>query len=176
MTTHNPRLTQLLTLGLHLQETQSGPIMLRESLESVYVYPFFAKKFQRLSTPAEYIRNFAEACVTSIILYCSPVIFPGFLNKTLPFLDDKLSVAVMYVVLVSATPQISSANVASKHPPTLQSGFLLTVSTPNMRNNQRQGHTPPQGAVSNCFPRRLQPIVTLFYRHCHGCWVTATLN
>ncbi len=25
-------------------------------------------------------------------------------------------------------------------------------------------------------PRRLQPIITLFYRHCHGCWLTATLN
>ncbi len=77
---------------------------------------------------------------------------------------------VMYVVLVS------SANVISRRPPTLQSGFLLTVSTPCMRNYQRQCHTPPPGADLNCFPRRLQPIVTLFYRHCHGCWLTATLN
>ncbi len=69
-----------------------------------------------------------------------------------------------------------SANVISRRPPTLQSGFLLTVSTPCMRNYQRQGHTPPPGAVLNCFLRRRQPIVTLFYRHCHGCWLTATLN
>ncbi len=82
----------------------------------------------------------------------------------------------MYVVLVSATSQISSANVISRRPPTLQSGFLLTVSTPCMRNYQRQDQTPPPRAVLNCLPRRLQPIITLFYRHCHGCWLTATLN
>ncbi len=81
MTAHYPRLTQLLTLGLHLRETQSGPIMLREPLENVYVYPFFAKKLRRLSTPAEYIRKFAEACVIPIILYCSPAIFPGLLKQ-----------------------------------------------------------------------------------------------
>ncbi len=41
---------------------------------------FFAKKLQKLSTPAEYIRKFAEACVIPIILYCSPAIFPGLLK------------------------------------------------------------------------------------------------
>ncbi len=78
MTAYHPRLTQLLTLGLHLQETQSGPVILTESLESVRVYPFFAKKLRRLSTPAEYICKFAEVGVIHIILYCSPAIFPGF--------------------------------------------------------------------------------------------------
>ncbi len=100
----------------------------------------------------------------------------NFLNKTLLFLGDQLSSSVMYVVIVSATSEISSANVISRRLATLQSGFLLTVSTPCMRNHQRQGHTPPPGAVLNCFPRRLQPIATLLYRHCHGCWLTATLN
>ncbi len=66
MTTHYPRSTQSLTLGLHLQETQSGPIMLSESLEGVYVYPFFAKKLRRLLTPSEYIRKFAEALAQTI--------------------------------------------------------------------------------------------------------------
>ncbi len=70
----------------------------------------------------------------------------------------------MNVVLVSDTSQISSANITSRGPPTLQNGFLLTVITPCMRNYPRQGHTPPPGAVLNCFPRRLQPIVTLFYQ------------
>ncbi len=42
---------------------------------------FFAKKLRRLSTPAEYIRNFAEACGIPIILYCSPAIFPGLLKQ-----------------------------------------------------------------------------------------------
>ncbi len=42
---------------------------------------FFAKKLRRLSTPAEYIRKFAEACVIPIILYCSPAIFPGLLKQ-----------------------------------------------------------------------------------------------
>ncbi len=41
---------------------------------------FFAKKLRRLSTPAEYIRKFANACVIPIILYCSPAIFPGLLK------------------------------------------------------------------------------------------------
>ncbi len=82
----------------------------------------------------------------------------------------------MFVVLVSATSQISSVNVTSTCPPTLQRGFLLTVSTPCMRNYQRQGHTHPPGAVLSCFDRRLQPIVTLFYRHGHGWYLTAPLN
>ncbi len=42
---------------------------------------FFAKKLRRLSTPAEYIRKFAEACAIPIILYCSPAIFPGLLKQ-----------------------------------------------------------------------------------------------
>ncbi len=46
MTTYYPRLTQLLTLGLHLRETQSGPITLRESLENVCVYPFLQRNFE----------------------------------------------------------------------------------------------------------------------------------
>ncbi len=37
----------------------------------------FAKKLKRLSTPAEYICKFAEACVIPIILYCLAAIFPG---------------------------------------------------------------------------------------------------
>ncbi len=99
-----------------------------------------------------------------------------YLNKTLLFLGDQLSSSVMNVVFVSATSQISSANVTSRRPPTLQRGFLLVVSTLCMKNYQRQGHTPPSGAVLSCLSRRLQPIVTLFYRHCYGCWLTATLN
>ncbi len=47
----------------------------------------------------------------------------------------------------SVTSQISSANVISRRPPTLQRGFLLTVSTLCMRNYERQDHTPPPGAV-----------------------------
>ncbi len=42
---------------------------------------FFAKKLRSLSTPAEYIRKFAEACVIPIILYCSPTIFPELLKQ-----------------------------------------------------------------------------------------------
>ncbi len=40
---------------------------------------FLAKKLRRLSTPAKYIRKFAEACVISVILHGSPAIFPGHL-------------------------------------------------------------------------------------------------
>ncbi len=42
---------------------------------------FFANKLRRLSTPAEFIRKFAEACVIPIILYCSPAIFPELLKQ-----------------------------------------------------------------------------------------------
>ncbi len=41
----------------------------------------FAKKLRRLSTPAEYIRKFAEVCVIPIILYCSPAIFSELLKQ-----------------------------------------------------------------------------------------------
>ncbi len=65
----------------------------------------------------------------------------------------------MYVVLVSATLQISSANVISRRPPTLQSGFLLTVSTPCMRNYQRQDHTSTRSRF------KLLPSKTAAYRN-----------
>ncbi len=100
----------------------------------------------------------------------------GYPKTTLLCLSIQLNSSVMHVVWVSAISQISFANVTSMHPPTLQRVFLPTVSTPCMKNYQRQGHTPPPGAVLRCFPRRLQPIITLFYRHCHGCWFIATLN
>ncbi len=76
MTTHYPRSTQSLTLGLHLQ---SGPIMLRESLKNVYDYLFLQRNFEGYQH--KYIRKFAEACAMPIILYCSPAIFPGLLKQ-----------------------------------------------------------------------------------------------
>ncbi len=42
---------------------------------------FFAKKRRSLSTPAEFIRKFAEAYVIPTILNCSPAIFPGLLKQ-----------------------------------------------------------------------------------------------
>ncbi len=78
MTTHYPRLTLLLTLGLHLREMQSGPIMLRESLENVYVYPFLQRNFEGYQ---HLLSKFTEVCVILIILYCSPAIFPGLLKQ-----------------------------------------------------------------------------------------------
>ncbi len=39
----------------------------------------FAKKLGRLSTPAECISKFSEACATPINLKCSPAIFSGLL-------------------------------------------------------------------------------------------------
>ncbi len=132
VTTHYPRLTQSLTLGLHLQGTQSGPITLRESLENVYVYPFLQRNFEGYQH------------LLSI-----------FANLPLPH---------SYLTKLVCEHHIKA------------SSDLLTVSTPCMRNYQMQGHTPAPGAVLSCFPRRLQPIVTLFYQHCHGCWLTVTLN
>ncbi len=42
---------------------------------------FFAQQLRSLSTPAEFIRKFAEAYVIPIILNCSPAIFPGLLKQ-----------------------------------------------------------------------------------------------
>ncbi len=77
---HYPRLSQLLTLGLHSRMMQSGPPILRTSLESTYASPFIVKKFRRLSTSAELIHKFSEACILPLILYCSPAIFPELLK------------------------------------------------------------------------------------------------
>ncbi len=41
--------------------------------------------------------------------------------------------------------------------------------------SKARSHIPPR-AVSCCFPRRLLRIGTLFYRYCHGCWLTETLK
>ncbi len=53
--------------------------MLREYFDSVCVYP-------KLSTPAEFIRKFAEVWVISIILKCSPAIFPGLFKQNFALL------------------------------------------------------------------------------------------
>ncbi len=170
------RLTQLLTLELYSREMQSGPITLRKSLKSVCVYRFFAKILRRLSKSVEFIRKFTEARAIFIILYWSSAIFPGLLKQDIALLGVQSSSSVMHVVWVSATSQISPANVTPRHPPPLRRGFLQIISTLCMSNHQRQGHTPPPGAVSSCFDRRLLPIGTLFCRHCHGCWLTEALN
>ncbi len=137
---------------------------------------FFAKKLRRLSTPAEYIRKFAEACVIPIILYFSPAIFPGILKQDFALLRRSIK-------LISNACGLSSSyliNLVYKRHIKASSDFAARILAdsehPCMRNYQRQGHTPPPGAVLSCFPLRLQPTVTLVYRHCHGCWLTATLN
>ncbi len=118
--------------------------MLRESFESLCVYPFITKKLRRLSTKAEYIRKFVEACEIPKIICCSPVFSLGFFNMTFVFLDNQLSSSVIHVVMLFTVPstlQMSSSNVTPRCRPTLQRGFLLTVSTPCMRIYQRQDHT-----------------------------------
>ncbi len=54
--------------------------------------------------------------------------------------------------------------------------ILADIAHPFMNNYQRQWNTPPPGAVSSCFPRRLMLIGTLLYRQCHGSWLAETLN
>ncbi len=61
----------------------------------------FAKKLGRLSTPAECIRKYSEACATPINLYCSPAIFSGLFCKNLLFLNAQLSSTVMYAFWVA---------------------------------------------------------------------------
>ncbi len=167
MTIYYPRLTQLLTLGLHSRETQSGPSMLRESLESVCVYSFFAKKLRRLSTPPGYIRKFAEACVILVILYCSSAIFPGLLKQNFALLRRSIK-------LISNVCGLSFSdltNLVCGHHIKAFSDFAARI----LADNQ-QDHAPPPGAVSSCFPRRQLPITTMLYRYCHGYWSTKTLN
>ncbi len=55
--------------------------------------PLIVKKFRRLSTPAEFIRKFAEASALPIILCFSPAIFPWLLKYDFA----QLSLSVMYV-------------------------------------------------------------------------------
>ncbi len=95
MTTYYPRLTQLLTLGLHLRDTQSGP-KLREFLERVCVYPFITKKFRRISTSAEYIRKFIEACEMPKILCWSTAIFRGLLKQDFALLSRSIIIHFRY--------------------------------------------------------------------------------
>ncbi len=71
-------------------------------------------------------------------------------------------------------PQTSSANVTSRCPQALRSGFLEINSTPNMRTYQNQGHTPPPGAVflKDCCISELCPprVIT------NPCWQESRLN
>ncbi len=102
---------------------------------------FIVTKLWRPSTPDEFIRKLAEACVLLIIPYHSPAIFPELL---------KLSPWVMYVVWVSAISHNSSLKVTLKHPLTLRRRLMETISTSCMRTYQGQGHKPRPWAVSSC--------------------------
>ncbi len=50
----------------------------------------FVKKLRRLSTPVEFIRKFAEACVLPLILNYPPAIFPGLLKHDFALLTRSI--------------------------------------------------------------------------------------
>ncbi len=78
MTAYYLRLTQLLGVTFASNAKWTNHV---EGIFRKWVHlSFFAKKLRSLSTPAECIRKFAEACVVLIILYCSPATLPGLLK------------------------------------------------------------------------------------------------
>ncbi len=88
-------------LGVDSRETQHGPIMLTDSLESACVYPFLQRNFEDCQHQLSSFANFAEACVIVIIFYCSPAIFVGLLKQNFALLRRS-----GFVVWVSVTSQI----------------------------------------------------------------------
>ncbi len=125
----------------------------------------------------KYIRKFAEVCVIPIILYCSPVIFSGLLKQDFALLrrSIKLICNVCGLSVSDFTNLVCERHIKASSD--FAERILVDSEHPlHEELSKARCHTPPPVAVLDCFPRRLQLIVTLFYRHCHGCWLTATLN
>ncbi len=95
MTMYYLWLSQLLTLWLHSRIMQNGQPMLRIFLK-VCTSLLLCKNLRRLSTLAEFIRKFAEACVLPLILYCSPVIFSWLFKHDLTLLKRSVKL-ISYV-------------------------------------------------------------------------------
>ncbi len=130
----------------------------------------------RLSTPAEFIRKFTEACAIPIILYCSPAIFPGLLKQKIALL--KRSIMLICKVLNLSFSNLT--NLACERQIKAFSDFAARILSEYQRPlyevlSKARSHTPP-GAASSCFLRRLLHLGNLLYRHCHGCWLTETLS
>ncbi len=128
--------------------------MLRESLESVCVYTFLQRS---LSTPSEYIRRFAEACVILIILYCWPALFPRLLKQDFALL--RRSINLIRNVCGLSFSYLTNL-VYERHIKACSDFAGLTLA----ELSKARSHTSTRSRF-NCFPRRLQPTVTLFYRH-----------
>ncbi len=147
-------------LSMVVSVTYLGVIFARNTNWTKHVEEIF-RKCVRLSLFGNLRGKFAEACVIPIILYCSPAIFSGLLKQDFALLRRSTKL----ISNVSGVSFSYLANLVCERHTKASSDFaawILAVSTPCMRNYQRQGHTPPPGAVSSCFPRRLPPIVTLF--------------
>ncbi len=125
---------------------------------------FFAKKLRRLSTPAEYIRKFAEACVIPIILYCSPAL----LRRSIKLISNVCGLSFSYLTNLACERHIKASSDFAER--------ILADSEHPLHEelSKARSHTSTRSRFK--LLRFKLPIVTLFYRHCHGCWLTATLS
>ncbi len=118
----------------HVEETLRKPLV-------------FEKKLRRLSTPDQFVRKLAEACIFSIVHHTSSLVY---FNTTLLFLDTNLSSSVMHLVFQNfKVSKIVFAKVTPRHPLTLGCGLLEFISTECIRT------TPPpsslqSAALENC--------------------------
>ncbi len=137
---------------------------------------FFVKKRQRLSKPTEFILKFTEVCVLPLILYFPPAIFPGLLKHYFALLKRSIK-------LISQVCGLSFsylANFVGERHIKASSDFAERIledhQHPYAMTYQRQGHTPPPGAFSSCYPRRLLHIGTLSSWCLHHARLTKMLN
>ncbi len=134
--------------------------------------PFFVKKLRRLSAAAEFISKFIDAGVLPLNLKFYPPQIPGLLKhdfaqlkSSIKLISQVCGLSFSYLTnLVCESHINASFDFAELVPGDHQYPYTMIY--------QRQGRTPPPGAVSSCFPRRLLQIGILSFRRYHDSWLT----
>jgi hypothetical protein len=68
-------------LGVYFSSDCSWSNHIQEKFSKLLRLSFVLRRFTILHVPHEILTRFVDACVLPVILYCSPVIFPGLLAK-----------------------------------------------------------------------------------------------
>ncbi len=111
-----------------------------------------------------------------IILYCSPAIFPELLKQNFALLrrSIKLISNVCCLSFSHLTNRVCERHIKASCD--FAERILADSEHPlHEELSKTRSHTSTRSRL-NCFPRRLQPIITRFYRDCHDCWLIAMLN
>lgn len=144
-----PRLLTTKYLGVFLSSDLSWTDHVQVIYRKLVKLSFYIKRLRQCKMPQHIILNFIQSCVIPVIIYCSPVVFPGLLCKDLIILKRGLKMisrvgGMRYDNLVNlvVTRHLSSCKlfadrILEDHSHPLHSTFSKQLSSSNTRTRFR---------------------------------------